>query len=677
MSAANFDAQRENLWQAWLSLQAQIDEAFKKGAAHYFTCIRQVVCDAFALEALSSARLGQSDETVFNHLARLMEIYREVISLFSGPIRDISPDLVVGLCDILCSRLRQFEDDTAGSGNPVAREKYAILEKAIVNTAQQVEILEKSYISEHPWSVDANCIHASNEGEPQEESAAHPCIDPRKELLLGNTAIAWQSLFESIVEQSLPSLHVHYIQNLQTCLSNIDDLHTRKTASYYTDLLEREWEVLGLIIQVQVKAIETAFETTCEAIGNVSGHSLHAILSKLREAYQHTGLIVSGLRKMMQTVNPLHPVTGSTYEDFAQTLAAGTITPPNVKIDDQAFIAALLPKADELFEDIRTHHLELINNLQLTTLSDISLAKDVVNAFEKAREGLMLIKEETTINAPELETVNKTEIPYELMTTETKVAPFIAESPCTAQEAPDQTITNAITNNPQGSPEPPTHHIEDEIMSGIAETIEIKIESLNESLQLFSDNNINLFASLSTGLPVLTKEDLIASAGHMQAAWCANPPAEETISDFIADSISLDAFATYGEQLTKQFTNISTKIEKASLRFKKETLLYEISTYEEILYHSVSRLRESNLPQVAAAVCLLDGTFADLESLLTGNGIAVIRPAVHDPFNGREHEVLVAEEAEGFTKGEIIKVMTSGYKYNDQVILRANVIAAK
>jgi len=46
-------------------------------------------------------------------------------------------------------------------------------------------------------------------------------------------------------------------------------------------------------------------------------------------------------------------------------------------------------------------------------------------------------------------------------------------------------------------------------------------------------------------------------------------------------------------------------------------------------------------------------------------------------FNGKEHEVLIAETSEGFAKGEIIKVINPGYKRGDFILTRANVIAAK
>jgi len=680
MSAANFDAQRETLWQAWLDLEGQADDALLKGAAHYFKCIRQSACDALALEALASARLGQSDEVVFDHLVRLMETYREIISLFGGSIKSASPELVAGLCDILCSRLKQFEDDAIGQGNPVVKEKHAILEKAILKTAQQIEAAEEAYAAS---PIGESAAPPPVEAGSSAESAA---IDSRKSLLTGGSD-PWQALRESILEKTLPIIYTHYTQNLQACLSNIDDLHTRKTASYYTDLLEREWEVLGLIIQVQVKAIESAFEAVeespQESPENQPEQTLHSILSKLREAYQQTGPIVSGLRKMMQAANPSRPLQISSYECFARVIASNITPLPPIDIDNQAFMAGLLPEADIIFEGLRTGYLERINDLQLGVTGDISLADKVVAIFKKAGEELASLQSKPA--EPEMPTIpeESEEPPADEHTVNTEAQSSTRNSPI-AEAAPvpktlDASEETAAAAGLSGISEeaPANHHIENQILSGISETLEIKVESLAESLQTFTENSMAQLASIPKGIPVLTEESLITSASQILLAWSAAPPALDNLADFLAECVSLDAFAAYDEQLAKHISNASAKIEKISLRFKKETLLYEISTYEEILFHSVSRLRESALPRVAAAVCLLDETFSNLESLLTESGITVIRPATHEPFNGREHEVLVAEEADGFAKGEIIKVMTSGYKLKDQVILRANVIAAR
>ncbi len=58
-------------------------------------------------------------------------------------------------------------------------------------------------------------------------------------------------------------------------------------------------------------------------------------------------------------------------------------------------------------------------------------------------------------------------------------------------------------------------------------------------------------------------------------------------------------------------------------------------------------------------------------------GVDIIAPKPHDIFNGKEHEVIMAEKNNDFKKGEIIKLINSGYKNKNYIILRANVIAAK
>jgi len=596
MVVADFGAQRDTLWPGWLALRASAGEALHKGASHYFKCIRQEACNKLALDALVSARLGQKDEEVYNHLVYLMETYHKVVHLFETQTENPAPELVAGLCDVLSSRLRQFEDVASGQGNPVAKEKRGIIEKAILHTTQQIEALEKAYISEQDFTP----LH--------------------KHILTENNDAQWQPLQASILESTLPTLQGHYKQNLHRCLTSIDDLHTRKTASYYTDLLEREWEVLGIIIQIQVRAIESVSGTTDETAQT---------LTKLREAYQQTGPIVSGFRKLMQKKPQDTPPTPS-IEAEDLTFSA----PPPGELDIQPFITALIWEADKIFESLREEHLEMAHNLRLNIDDEIALAMEIISIFEKASHGLA--------------------------------------TPLSLHEHSEPLTENTAAPNEEAAANLP----ENPILSGITETLEIKIESLRESLDLFKSNSATLLTSLSE-IPPLTEQDLQAAATQLLAAWCATPPEAEAIADFLTQSRQHDPFHTYSEKFAKALESCASKTEKATTRFKKETLLYEISTYEEILYYSVSRLRESELPQIQSAVQILDETFQALETLLTSKGITVLRPAPHDPFNGREQEVLAAEEQEGFTKGEIIKTMTSGYKMGDQVILRANVIAAR
>jgi len=611
-------AQRDALWQCWIDLQASAEEALLQSTTHYFACIRKAVCDKLTLEALTSARLGQKDEEVYSHLAYLMGTYREVICLFENRITAPAPELVAGLCDILNSRLRQFEDVYTGHENPVLNEKLGILEKAVLHTTRQIEDLEKNYTNE---SIQALI----------------------KDIFAVCSDTAWHTLKESIISKTLPDLQPYYKENLHRILASIDDLHTRETTSFYTDLLEREWEVLGLIIQVQVKAIETVCPDPDET---------SPILSKLREAYQQTGPIVSGFRKLMQNATPSLAIDPAVSREWLEECL---ILPQPMEIDSQPLVSALMHEADFLFEQLRHNHLETAQDLNKKIEDELSLSEEILAIFEKAEYWLATMPE---LSPPSID--NK---------------PTLYEA-CEAKldECEDSKIE---ANNNEEGPSSPIINPESEIISGITETLQIKIESLKESLELFKTNSANLLSNIFSDIPILSSQDLQNAANHIKMCWCANPPSQELINDFVEECISLAPFTAYNDKINKSIAIGLNKIEKAVFHFRKETLLYEISTYEEILYYSVSRLRESVLPPIASAVKILDETFQAFENLLSNKDIEIIHPNPHELFNGREHEILTAEEQEGFIKGEIIKTMTSGYKADDQIILRANVVAAR
>jgi len=600
MSAADYDTQRAILWTAWQDLQAIANKALDKAVTHYFTCIRQASCDKMAIEALTLARLAQSDEKIYDHLAYLMETYQEVIALFEAQFENTPPDLAAGLCDVLNSRLSQFEAPETKIGNPIAGEKRAILEKALLHLSKQIEAMEGEYDFTHI----------------------------REELLKNSPT--WQPLYDFLVEKILPPLYTKYQETLTRCISSIDDMYTRKTTSYYADLLEREWEVLGIIIQIQVQALEASHWDT---------ESIPYILSKLREAYQQTGPIVSGLRKLMQS-SPITPWENQSCDGFVKWIAAGMTPCPPPDIDCHTFISALLPEADAIFEELRTHHMEGAYELCHEVSTETSLAKAVIAIFEEAFSKLTC--EPASHKCEE---------------TQSDISTIEELAPC-ENEKPQPTIEN-------------------EILSGIAESLSIKVDILKESLEAFAAAGEQLLSNLMSNIPTLTEQDLLAAAAQLKSFWCENPPDPEGVAEFFANSISLEAFSLYNNHFTKLISDTTAKAEKNATRFKKETLLYEISTYEEILYYSVSRLRESAKPEAISAVNILDETYTALEALLTEAQITIIRPAPHEIFNGKEHEVLTAEEHEDFKKGEIIKTMTSGYKMGDMVILRANVVAAR
>jgi len=153
--------------------------------------------------------------------------------------------------------------------------------------------------------------------------------------------------------------------------------------------------------------------------------------------------------------------------------------------------------------------------------------------------------------------------------------------------------------------------------------------------------------------------------------------ARSTVTEYMNFSPSNDIYMPFVQRVVSPAARAMDEISAKLTKFKKEQTLYEISTYEEIQHYSISRLRDSDCEHIAEFVAVLDQSAEKMEAILKEHGITPIRPAPGSVFNGREHEVLMAEAHEGFAKGEIIKAMNSGFRQKDNVLLRANVIAAR
>jgi len=207
-----------------------------------------------------------------------------------------------------------------------------------------------------------------------------------------------------------------------------------------------------------------------------------------------------------------------------------------------------------------------------------------------------------------------------------------------------------------------------DILQGIKESVEIKIEGLQESIKQISEECNNVVDDLVISFQSrLSGEEEGIAKEELWQLWLQFP------EDFITACNDLPIFINRRNLQVKSISNGQNNIEKRLLKFMRESALYEISTFEEILFYSVSRITESE-PEAAT---IANYTLKALESLLKSNGIDIIRPAPHESFNSKEHEVLMAESSPDFNKGEIIKIMNSGYKQGDVVLLRANVIAAR
>jgi len=218
-----------------------------------------------------------------------------------------------------------------------------------------------------------------------------------------------------------------------------------------------------------------------------------------------------------------------------------------------------------------------------------------------------------------------------------------------------------------------------EIVKGIYDTVAIKTESIEENKNEYIEEAGRKFAGYKKMLPELNEAETTGLTDEAYRAWIekangGEPDAAENIFKNVLASVY---FSSYKERLAKYTGSVYGAFAKQDLAYKRDCLLFEISTYNEIMNYSVTRLMnsEDGYSLEFAGVC--EEVRKELTVVLSKNNITLIDPPPHAAFNGKEHEVLVAEESPGFLKGEIIKVINPGYKRGAEVLSRATVIAAK
>lgn len=197
-----------------------------------------------------------------------------------------------------------------------------------------------------------------------------------------------------------------------------------------------------------------------------------------------------------------------------------------------------------------------------------------------------------------------------------------------------------------------------DIISGISETVDIKIQNIQENVFEFLQKADVLISEIS-------KNEKYDRIFMLFEKYDGN--LDETVNEIFFEI----------NMLIDKYGNVCKKTRKLILELQKDCILFEISTFEEIMNYSVSRMRNSQNLYIEAFVQNIDFVFGELKQVLSVVGVEIIAPKPHDIFNGKEHEVIMAEKNNDFKKGEIIKLVNSGYKNKNYVILRANVIAAK
>jgi molecular chaperone GrpE (heat shock protein) len=220
-----------------------------------------------------------------------------------------------------------------------------------------------------------------------------------------------------------------------------------------------------------------------------------------------------------------------------------------------------------------------------------------------------------------------------------------------------------------------------EIIKGVDETIKIKIEALKEATDLFSTESEQTVTMFEPASVLLTNDEVLIKSYADEIAFSLCPYSSGQEADSITNRTFNEVFGLFMQdkavQAEKYAEKFAEKLRKQTIKFKKEQLLYEISAFEEIMCYSISRVKQDPSEAAVGYAAAAERCFSDISLCLLKSGIEIIRPNSGDRFNGKEHEVLMAEKNPDFAKGEIIKTMNSGYKQGDITLIRANVIAAR
>ena len=614
----------------WKALQPAIEAHGHKAIVALYNEIGRDIIKKMAEDANCLSRFGNMDEELYSKCVWLMGVYEEIVTFHENFREDITnPDIrgiTDGIITVLFSRTREFEESVAPSdgSNPITAEKMDIVSHSAGHLEKALSIRLQVF-SPELWGSPAMAKWVKD--------------GMTKETLL--------SLSEATHKRIFPYLYGAYSESLALCRDQLNDLERRKAVQLYKTTMEDELEILSTIIKVQVQALEQAAsfpENASVQLDDPGEIVVHKILSLLREAYQRFGKFSMEIFAAFQHSDnaPLYPYQPEQhdpesddykrFEAFLNTCLKQAKYLNDTALDDKihTFRSQVEQVAESLLGQYRLSFLKALHRFRRVVDGEMVLAEEITGIFIKLRE-----------DWPE----------------------FKLEAECSKNEIAD---TEGI-----------------EILQGVAETIEIKIEGMKESILQLKEECIQIIESFAGENTVPTDEEIEAARAEIWELWANNPDTFPPIlncsgaNDLMLNHSNTSILAERRKHIDKTVSRYQETLDKKLHKFKCESLLYEISTYEEIIFYSVSRLRKLESPIFQQGAALADHTLNLLENLLKKNKIEIIRPQPHDLFNSREHEVLMAEPAPDFKKGEIVKLMSSGYRQNNVVLLRANVTAAR
>ena len=616
----------KKLFTKWTAAVSNIDKLTETARADVFRSLKYLVAEKINTSCGNDEALSSYDIEIYEAYMRIIGTYRQVVEIYLDPERAITSltvkEIWDGIYEVLMSRLLAISEKDNFT-NPVVAEKKEIVSKIISTAAAHMDSVAKQIT---------------------DDVAAEENIDIRRRLL-GADNISFEDIqaicneiADNVKNRCIKDFYGTYISSVKLALVNLNDLSERQNVSYYNELLREEQDLLRQIVVVQVMALEKAnsegLATEAEAA------VLEEALNVLREAYQRESGEIDRIEKLFsETANNYRENMGRVVMD----------------VDDEEEFAASFDEITAFGKDLPT---------MFETMKQSFTAAS--NAFAKALADFAAARLDEYVSKLVVQEVyfNKKAVSALIMMTNDVAQCFGGIMEYYGENSEELLACE-----------------EKDIIKGVAETILIKIDSLNEAVNVFENDTKGLFAAFSKDELALDPEAAILFQAHIVENLLPLGENEKNgakiVKQLADDAVKQRDFVEYKQNFEKNLSKKSEGLEKRMLTYMRDSFFYELSTFEEIMYYSVSRLRESENICVISFVAEIDSQYKRTGDILAKYDVEKIAPVAHDAFNAKENEVLMAEESEGFKKGEIIKTINSGYRQGDVVIMRANVIAAR
>lgn len=624
---------------AFTELAAFADGVVNKLLGRVFTVVKRSISFRLMM-AGGNARLACCDEMIYECYTQLMRRYNEAIAIYennpwdaeeAGDRRGRRPadaasdnvkNILHGIYSVLVSR-----SCVAGlRENPITSEKREIVNESVLYMMKNFDAVQKRFVSGMGGPLAAKYREA-NITRFGMETGMETMRDMRS-TVLASCGRDFHGVSRDAVEH---------------CLAGLNDINGRRATTYYYDILGKELDILKSIVKVQFSAIESEMSVGQAQSGDQA--VVGAFLLKILEAYQVFSKGVEEITAKFQEAergNPAPP-PGEDFESFMAYLA------------EQTDCTQVFPTY--LFEESEKENRRLYAAYEKYARHAVAARFRRVTGSLTARRELYILQK--------------------------RVAEHVLLGGEVTEAFAGITRWRGERGAPAADGGPGIHK---EIMRGICETIDIKTENLAENTRQFAEDCRQVFEEAKSTAPPIGDDEkkrmrsdaMVALFSGLIAAYGAEGRiGQGAVKALLDECVASGKPREVLEAFAKDHERLRRRIEKNTMDFLKDTLLFEMSTFEEVMNYSVSRLRESEEPYTADFVAIVDETAQALLGILKRSDIQTIAPAPHEPFNGKEQEVLMAEKNDEFRKGEVIKVMNSGYRQNGVVLLRANVIAAK